>query len=71
MARLSPKGQLVIPSAVRKTLGLRAGSQFYIRVEEDKIILEPIKTSAIEALYGKYSDADFLAELEAEHRQRP
>lgn len=71
LTRLSSKGQLVIPSAVRKALGLRAGTQFYIRVEEDKIILEPIKTSAVEALYGKYPDADFLAELEAEHKQRP
>jgi len=55
----------------REVVWLHTGTQFYIRVEEDTIILEPIKTSAIEALYGKYPDADFLSELEAEHRQRP
>lgn len=69
LTRLSSKGQLIIPSAVRKALGLRAGTQFHLRLEEGKIILEPIKTSPIETLYGKYPDADFLADLEAEYKQ--
>jgi AbrB family looped-hinge helix DNA binding protein len=60
---------LVIPSAVRKALGLRAGTQFHLRLEEGKIILEPIKTSPIETLCGKYSDADFLTDLETEHKK--
>jgi len=69
LARLSSKGQLVIPKAIRQALGLRAGTQFHVRLEEGRIILEPVLTSPIEALYGKYPRADFLAELEAEHRQ--
>jgi AbrB family looped-hinge helix DNA binding protein len=69
LTRLSSKGQLVIPSPVRKALGLRAGTQFHLRLEEGRIILEPIGTSPIEALYGKYSDSDLLADLEAEHEQ--
>ena len=69
LTRLSSKGQLVIPSAVRKALGLRAGTQFHLRLEEGKIILEPIKTSPIEVLYGKYPDVDFLTNLETEHKQ--
>lgn len=69
LARLSSKGQLVIPKAIRQALGLRAGTQFHVRLDEDRIILEPVVTSPIEALYGKYPRADFLAELEAEHRQ--
>jgi AbrB family looped-hinge helix DNA binding protein len=68
LARLSSKGQLVIPSSVRKALGLRPGTQFHLRLEEGKIILEPIKTSPIETLYGKYSDVDFLTGLETEHK---
>ena len=68
-ARLSSKGQLVIPKAIRQALGLRTGTQFRIRFDQGKIILEPLTTSPVEALYGKYADADFLAELEAEHRQ--
>jgi AbrB family looped-hinge helix DNA binding protein len=68
-ARLSSKGQLVIPKAIREALGLRTGTQFSIQVGEGKIVLEPLMESAIDVLYGKYVDADFLTELEAEHRQ--
>jgi antitoxin PrlF len=69
LARLSSKGQLVIPKPIRQALGLRTGTQFHIRLDRGRIILEPVTTSPVEALYGKYADADFLAELEAEHRQ--
>lgn len=69
LARLSSKGQLVIPRAVRKALGLQAGTQFHVRLTEGKIILEPIISCPIAALYGRYPDADFLTDLEAEHRR--
>jgi AbrB family looped-hinge helix DNA binding protein len=69
LTRLSSKGQLVIPTAVRKALGLRTGTQFHLRLEDDKIILEPIRTSPIDALYGKYYGVDFLTDLETEHKQ--
>ena len=69
LARLSSKGQLVIPKPIRQALGLRAGTQFRVRLEQGRIILDPVTKSSVEALYGKYADADFLAELEAEHRQ--
>ena len=69
LARLSSKGQLVIPKAVREALGLRAGAQFHVRIAEGRIVLEPTTSSAIDALYGKYAGSDLLAELEAEHRR--
>lgn len=69
LARLSSKGQLVIPRAVRQALGLRAGTRFHIRLVEGNILLEPITASPIAALYGKYADANFLADLEAEHQR--
>ena len=69
LTRLSSKGQLVIPKPIREALKLRTGTQFYIRLKKGKIILEPVATSPIAALYGKYPDVDFLADLEAEHRR--
>ena len=69
LTRLSSKGQVVIPKAVREALGLRAGTRFHIQVFKDKIILEPIEISPVNALYGKYPDADFLSGLEEEHRR--
>ncbi len=69
LVKLSSKGQLVIPGPIRKALGLRGGTQFHVRVDEGRVILEPVGASPADALYGKYADADFLTELEAEHRQ--
>ncbi len=69
LARLSSKGQVVIPKAIRQASGLRDGTQFYVRLDEGKIVLEPITTSPLEALYGRYQDVDLLTALEAEHRQ--
>lgn len=66
--RLSSKGQVVIPKVIRDALGLRTGMAFRVRLEEQTIILEPLQTSPIAALHGKYSGADFLAELEREHQ---
>ena len=67
--RLSSKGQVVIPKSIRETLGLRAGTTFRVRLEERNIVLEPVQTSPIAALCGKYPETDFLSELEREHRQ--
>ena len=70
LAKLSSKGQLVIPKGIRRALGLAAGAQFHVRLDEDgKIVLEPILAAPIDALYGKYPDADFLIELESEHKK--
>lgn len=69
LAKLSSKGQIVIPKAVRQALGLQPGAQFNIRLIEGKILLEPVTSSPIEALYGKFSEIDFLNEQEEEHRQ--
>ena len=69
LVRLSSKGQLVIPKAIRQALDLKPGTRFQVRMREDQIILEPIQASGIDALYGKYADADLLHDLEAEHQQ--
>ncbi len=67
--RLSSKGQVVIPKPIRDALGLQAGTQFQVRLQEQAIVLEPVRTSPIDTLYGKYSGTDLLTELEIEHRQ--
>lgn len=69
LVTLSSKGQLVIPKEIRQALRLRRGTQFHVHLTERKIILEPVMPSALDALYGKYADADFLANLEAEHQR--
>jgi len=69
LVQLSSKGQLVIPKAIREALNLRAGAQFHVQVDKDKIILEPVTPSIVDALYGKYAGENLLEALETEHRQ--
>ena len=69
-AKLSSKGQLIIPKTIRRTLSLGSGAQFHVEVLEKKIILELISASSpIDQLYGRYSGTDLLGALEKEHRQ--
>jgi AbrB family looped-hinge helix DNA binding protein len=69
-SKLSSKGQLIIPKAIRHSLALKSGSQFNIKVNNRKIILEPLeKDSPLNFLYGKYAGVDLLGPLEKEHQQ--
>jgi AbrB family looped-hinge helix DNA binding protein len=68
LAKLSSKGQLIIPKAIRRSLGLEPGSEFHVNLVDTKIILEPVSNaSPIDQLYGKYSGTDLLDALEREH----
>ena len=40
-AKFSSKGQLVIPAEIRKSLGIEAGTRTAIRVEGNRLVLEP------------------------------
>jgi AbrB family looped-hinge helix DNA binding protein len=40
-AKFSSKGQLVIPAAIRESLGIEAGTRVAIRQEGTRVILEP------------------------------
>lgn len=69
-AKLSSKGQLIIPKAIRRSMALGPGDQFQIEIANKKIILKPIlKSSPVDSLYGKYAGTDLLGSLEKEHRQ--
>ena len=65
---LSTKGQIIIPKRIRETLGLRPGAKFIIELEEDKVVLRPVKGDIAQRLYGRYRKSDFLEDLEEEHR---
>ena len=69
-AKLSSKGQIVIPKELRDRLGLEPGTEFDVYLEDNRIILTPQKhRSLLESLYGKFSGVDFLKALEEEHRK--
>jgi AbrB family looped-hinge helix DNA binding protein len=39
--RVSTKGQIVLPAPLRRRLGIRAGDQLDIAVDQDRIVLTP------------------------------
>jgi AbrB family looped-hinge helix DNA binding protein len=47
--RMSSKGQVVIPEAIRKRLKLNAGAQFVVIGEGDVVVLKAISTPGMEA----------------------
>jgi AbrB family looped-hinge helix DNA binding protein len=46
--RMSSKGQIVIPEAVRKKLNLQPGVQFVVVGEDDVVILKAITTPGLD-----------------------
>ena len=69
LARLSSRGRIVIPKQIREFLALEPGTEFRVRVDPGRIILQPIDPSAIDKLYGAFAGLDLLSELERKHRQ--
>lgn len=70
LVKLSSKGQLVIPRALRQSMGLESGMRFNLQRRGRTLILEPLdQTFPIDALYGKYPALDLLSDLEHEHSQ--
>ena len=45
--RLSSKGQIVIPEAIRNRLGLRPGTQFVVLGDDDTVVLRPIRVPSM------------------------
>jgi AbrB family looped-hinge helix DNA binding protein len=43
-ATLSSKGQVVLPAAARRRLGLKAGTRFDCRIQGSQIVLTPAET---------------------------
>ena len=57
-AKLSTKGQIVIPKAVRDTLGLEAGDSMLFAVDGDRVIVRKLALS------------DVLREAEIAYREK-
>jgi AbrB family looped-hinge helix DNA binding protein len=53
-ARLSTKGQLVIPANVRKRLNLKPGDSVDLRLEGDRLILQAQSRPTATLRRGKY-----------------
>jgi len=65
------KGQIVIPSKVRRKLGIKEGTRIQIEVDEktQRIILTPITREYIHSLRGKYKGHGLLKVLMEEKKR--
>jgi len=50
--RLGKRGRIVIPSEVRKLLGLKEGAILVVEVEEGRIVLTPKERVSVDDLFG-------------------
>jgi len=65
---ITRKGQIVIPSRLRKKFGIAAGDRIQILDAGDHIILKPITREYIQGLRGLLSGSGALQALEDERR---
>ena len=65
------KGQIVIPSSVRRKLGIREGTRIHVEVDDEnqRIILTPITREYIHSLRGKYKGKGLIKALMAEKKR--
>ncbi|MBI2496307.1 MAG: AbrB/MazE/SpoVT family DNA-binding domain-containing protein [Candidatus Omnitrophica bacterium] len=56
VVRTLGKGQVVIPKAVRDGLGIKVGTPLVLRVEQRRIVLEPVSGDPVKALRGMLKD---------------
>ncbi len=64
---MTVKGQVVIPSKIRRQLGVTEGTRLQVEVEESgRIVLTPITRAYVEGLRGKYRGKGLLKALAAE-----
>lgn len=65
------KGQIVIPSSVRRKLGIKTGTRIRVELDEAnaQIILKPITREYIESWRGKFKGAGLLEDLASEKQR--
>ena len=62
------KGQIVIPSSIRRKLAIKEGTRIQIEVDEEsrEIILKPITREYVHSLRGKFRGKNLMKTLMAE-----
>lgn len=67
--RVSSKGQVVIPKAIRQQAGLREGTELAIELEGESVILRKARARSWRKWQGMLGGTGALQELEMEHRR--
>ena len=71
IVRTLAKGQIVIPAAIRKKIGLKPGSKVLVTlVDEKRVTLEPVPDDSIKALRGILRGGPSLTTALVEERRK-
>jgi len=65
------KGQIVIPSSIRRKFGIKEGTRFQITVNDKahEIILKPITREYVHSIRGKFRGKGLLKALMADRKK--
>ncbi len=68
---MTVKGQIVIPSKIRRKAAIKEGTRIQVEVDEQghRIILTPVTRDYIQNLRGKYKGKSLLTALAAEKKR--
>lgn len=66
IARVGPKGQVVIPKRLRVQLGIEPGDEVTFSLADGAVLVEPVRERP--DLKGSLRGSGLLEELEADHR---
>ncbi len=70
VSTVTTKGQLVIPSKLRRKYGIRKGTQVAFVEEKDKLILQPLTPEFIRSLRGSLKGEPSLLESLLKDRKK-
>ena len=68
---VSTKGQFVIPSEMRASLGIRPGTRIAVTQDGSRIVLEPVSGELVDRTRGLFAGKQSLSEeLKRERRRK-
>jgi AbrB family looped-hinge helix DNA binding protein len=68
---VSTKGQFVIPSEMRASLGIQPGTRISVTQDGSRIVLEPVSEELVDKTRGLFAGGPSLADdLKRERRRR-
>lgn len=67
---VSTKGQFVIPSEMRVSLGIGPGTRIAVTQDGSRIVLEPVSEKLVDKTRGLFSDKASLSEELKRQRRR-